>query len=309
MRPSLALVLGLLAMSAPAADPKPAPDNVAANVNGEVIRIDEIDAVVRRRPPGGVPLSASQTRRLRLAVLDGLIDDVLLKQFLGRTGPAVEPAEIDRLMGGLAAAQRKRGKSLADYYREAGRTEAEVREAWTTMLQFQKYAESKATDAELKAYHAANRDFFDGTTVAVRHVVVRVPAGTPPGETAAAVQKLAALKADIAAGKLTFADAAKKYSVDPSAAAGGDAGVIGRKDPRFDDAFTRAAFALKPGTVSDPVVADGGVHLILVTARTEKPAVSFERIADLVRECFAEELRERIVTDLRKAATVQVLLP
>ena len=46
--------------------------------------------------PGTTTLSTSQLRRLRLAILDDLIDDVLLKQFLAQNGPIVEPAEIEK---------------------------------------------------------------------------------------------------------------------------------------------------------------------------------------------------------------------
>lgn len=286
-----------------------APENVAANVNGEVIRIDEVDAVLRRRPPVSTPLTAEQVRRLRRAVLDGLVDDLLLKQFLRLNGPKVEPADVDRLMGGLAAAQRKRGKSLADYFREVGRTEAEVREAWATMLQFQRYADAKATDAELKQYFEANRDFFDRATVTVSHIVLRVPADAPAGERQAARQTLLALRNDIVAGRVGFADAALRHSVCPSARSGGKLSPLTRKDPSQDEPFLRAAFALKVGDLSEPVDTDVGVHLIRVSAKSPGTPASFDRIADLVKECFAEDLRQQILADLRKAGTIQVMLP
>lgn len=286
-----------------------APENVAANVNGEVIRLDEVDAVLRRRPPVSTPLTTEQVRRLRHAVIEGLIDDMLLKQFLRQNGPKVESADVDRLMGGLAAAQRKRGKSLADYFREVGRTEAEVRESWATMLQFQRYADLKATDAELKQYFEANRDFFDNATVSASHIVVRVPGNAPAGERQAARQTLMSVRNDIVAGKIGFAEAAMKHSVCPSARTGGNLGSLTRKNSSQDEPFLRTAFSLKVGDLSEPVDTDTGVHLIRVSAKSPGSPVNYDRIADLVKECFAEELRQQILVDLRKAGTIQVVLP
>lgn len=289
--------------------PRPAPENVAANVNGDVIRVDEVDAALRRRPPVSTPLTGAQVRQLRRAILEGMIDDLLLRQFLREHGPKVESAEIDGLMGGLAAAQRKRGKSLAEYFREIGRSEAEVRETWKTLLQFQKYADSRATDAELRKYFAENKDFFEDATVTVSHVVIRVSSGAAPGEWNAARARLASLRSEILEGKCSFAAAAVKHSVCPSARSGGKLGVISRKDPAHDERFTRAAFALKVGDISEPTDSDVGVHLIQVTDRNPGTPKNFDKMIDLVRECFAEELRQQIVADLRKRGTIQVLLP
>jgi peptidyl-prolyl cis-trans isomerase C len=301
---ALVLVSPVAAAQAP---PTEAP--VAATVNGEVIRLDQVDAVIRRMRVADGPLSASQVKGLRQAVVQDLIDDVLLRQHMRRHGPKVEPAELDKHMAALAVSLRRQGKSLAEYCREAGRTEAQVRDAWATLVQFQRYVDQQATDEKLRTYHAANKDLFDRVTVRVGHVVVRVGPDAPPTERAAARQKLAAVRSEIAAGKLTFADAARKYSMCPSAPKGGDLGFIGLRDPAVDEAVTRAAFALKPGEVSEPIDGEFGVHLVQATERKPGTSVAFEKVADLVRECYAEDVRQGLVGLLRKQATIEVTLP
>jgi peptidyl-prolyl cis-trans isomerase D len=71
-------------------------------------------------------------------------------------------------------------------------------------------------------------------------------------------------------GTLDFAEAAKEYSDDEATAdKGGDLGFLkkGDRDPAFD----AAAFALKPGQISEPVRTSSGFHLIKVAERkTEK---------------------------------------
>jgi peptidyl-prolyl cis-trans isomerase C len=71
-----------------------------------------------------------------------------------------------------------------------------------------------------------------------------------------------------------FVAAAKKYSTCPSKMSGGDIGFFPRKDVVVEP-FARAAFALEPFQISEPVKTEFGYHLILVTerkeAKTERP--------------------------------------
>jgi peptidyl-prolyl cis-trans isomerase C len=285
------------------------PVSPAATVNGEAIRLDQVDAVIRRMRAADGPLTAAQTRRLRQEIVQDLIDDVLLRQYLRQHGPKVEPAELDKHLAALAASLRRQGKSLADFYRESGQTEEQVRDTWATMLQFQRYVDHQATDERLRKYHEENRDLFDKVTVRVSRIVVRVSPAAPPGERAGARQKLAAVRAAVLAGKLSFADAARKYSMAPDAAKGGDLGFVGRRDPAVDEAVAKAAFALKVGEISEPVDSDYGVHLVQATERKAGTATAFDQVADLVRECYAEDVRQGLVGLLRKQASIQVTVP
>ncbi len=284
------------------------PANVAATVNGEVIRLDQVDAVVRRTPVRA-PLTDSQARRLRREVVEDMIDDVLLRQFLRQHGPKVDQAEVEKHFRGLAATLQRQGKSLAEFYRETGQTEAQVRDTWATMFQFQKYADQQAKDADLRKYFEANRDFFDGTTVRLSHIVIRVSPTAPVAERAAAHEKLKAIRADLLAQRITFGDAAKKHSICPTAPKGGDLGIIGRRDGVVEEAVAQAAFALKVGEISQPVETDYGVHLVRVAERKPGAAVTFDKVSDLVRECYAGDVRQSLVAVLRQKATIQVTIP
>lgn len=286
-----------------------APPAVAATVNGEPIRLDEVDAILKKQPTFGGPLTAAQVKQLRAEVVNDLVEDLLLKQHLKRHGPKVEPAEVEKQFQALLALLRKQGESPAEYFRKAGRTEAQAREAWTLTLQFQKTVEAQATEEELRKYHAAYKDFFDRTTVKAHHIVLRVSPAAAPGERATARAKLAEVRRAILAGTTTFAAAARKYSIDPTAAQGGEVGFIARRDTIVDEAFARAAFALKPGEVSEPVEADYGVHLILVSERKPGAPAPYEKVAEEVRDCYAEDVRVALVAQLRKTGTVTVSLP
>jgi NIMA-interacting peptidyl-prolyl cis-trans isomerase 1 len=68
----------------------------------------------------------------------------------------------------------------------------------------------------------------------------------------------------IVSGKASFAELAQQYSDCSSAKKGGDLGPFGRG--AMQRPFEQAAFALKVGELSEPVVSDSGVHIILRTA-------------------------------------------
>ncbi len=304
----IALALNLSFAPILLAQSKPA-ENVAATVNGEVVRLDEVDAALKRVSPVDAPLTAAQAKRLRAEILDELVDERLLAQFLAQHGPKVPPADIERYMQGLTASLRKQKRTLADHLRETGQTEQQVRETWTRVLQLQRLIEGQSTEAELKKYFEEHRAAFENATVRVSHIVIRLGESATPGDRAAASAKLAKLRTDIVNGTLDFAAAARKHSVCPSAKDGGDLGFIARKDTTVDEAFAAAAFALKVGEVSEPVETDLGLHLLRATERKAGMPITYDKAADRVRDLYAEEVRKNLLAKLRKDATVQVTLP
>lgn len=141
----------------------------------------------------------------------------------------------------------------------------------------------------------------------VRHILLR------PGEggltDADARRRLAEYKREIDAKTADFADLAKKYSRDGSAAQGGDLGWVYAGDtvPEFE----RAMDALQVGQVSEPVQSPFGWHLIQVLERKTSD-VSQDRQRQnarmAVRERKAEEAFIDWVRQLRDRAYVELRL-
>jgi peptidyl-prolyl cis-trans isomerase C len=294
----------LAAALAPAA---PEPD-VAAVVNGQSISVAELDAALKASLPPG-PITAGQRRHLRTALLDDLIDDLLVKQFVAANGPKADAAELDAQMKALVARLAKENRTLADYLKETGRTEAQLRDEWAVRVSLAGYVKGQVTDEQLKAYHAANRDHYDRVEVRVSHVVVRVPRAAPATERAAAREKLRAVRADLLAGKLDFPAAARKFSQCQSAKAGGDLGFIPRRALPEDESLAKAAFALKVGEVSDAVETEYGVHLLTVTDRKPGTPSALEKCLPEVLEDYTDDYRAELVKRLRKDARIRVTLP
>ncbi len=71
------------------------------------------------------------------------------------------------------------------------------------------------------------------------------------------------IKKDIMSGTITFEEAARQYSLCPSAMYGGDLGFFDRK--KMAQQFADTAFDLKIGEISDPVGTKFGWHIIKTT--------------------------------------------
>ena len=284
------------------------PKKTAATVNGEAIRLDEVDAIIKQRPPIGAPLTTGQLRQMRLEILGDLIDAALLRQFAKQNGPKIDPAEVNKEMDELKAAQKAQGKTLADFLHETNQTEDQLRADVTARRQITKYLEAQVSDEQVKKYYEANKDFFDKVTLRASHIVLRVPANAPPQERQETLKKLQALRAEIVGGKIDFAEAARRYSQCPSAPKGGDLGEVYRKF-QVDESFARAAFALKVGEVSDVVETEFGYHLIKVAERKPGAPSTYELAAKDARACYLTEMREALMVQLRKSAKIEITLP
>jgi parvulin-like peptidyl-prolyl isomerase len=279
---------------------------VAAIVNGEPITLDDVDALLKRASP--TPLDAAHQRARRLDALEGLIDELLVRQFLRQHGPKIDAADVDQAFAALEAAQKAHARTMADYLKESGQTEAQARENIRALLQMAGYVKDNMTEAALRKYYDENKDFFDRTTVRVSQIVLRVGRLVPAQERRTAREKLEALRAQIAAGKIDFASAAKAHSHCPSAAQGGDLGFIARKW-HVDEPIARAAFALQIGELSGVVESEVGFHLLKVTERRAGPGSPFEMSVEEVRACYAEELRLTLPAKLRAQAKIEATLP
>jgi parvulin-like peptidyl-prolyl isomerase len=286
----------------------PPPSIVAATVNGETITLAELDGALAANLPV-IPLTVAQRKQLRAALLSDLIDDRLLKQFLAKYGPKVEPSEVEAQLKAFTAQLSKDHQTLNEYLKKSGLTETQLRADWTASIQLSTLVQQQATDAQLKAYYAANRDYFDKVEVRVSHIIIRMSNGAPPGERAGVREKMKAIRADVASGKMDFAAAARRFSQDPTGKNGGDLGFVLRRCQELEEPLAKTAFAMKVGEISDLVETNSGIHLLVVTDRKPGKPGSFEKSILEVLELFTEDYRVELVAKLRKDGQIRISLP
>ncbi len=138
-----------------------------------------------------------------------------------------------------------------------------------------------------------------------RHILLRTRAGFTDQD---AERRLQGYRDQVRAKTADFADLAKKYSEDGSAANGGDLGWMSPGDlvPAFEQAMNR----LQIGEVSNPVQSEFGWHLIQVMERREGQ-LTIEKQRQFARAAIRERKYEQAYLDwireLRDSATVKVL--
>jgi peptidyl-prolyl cis-trans isomerase C len=302
---------GLLSESAigqRARTPAPAPaeipaDRTIATVNGEPILYGRLAPVLKDAAPD--PLSEKQRRETAHEALNLLIDDVLVRQYLQKYVPPIPKSQVDKQMTEILSGEKDR--ALAELCKGNNHVQAELRASITEHLQWMAYADKYVSEAQLQTYYQLYKDFFDKVIVRASHIFIRLAPEASESDRAAARAKLQNLRAQILQGKLDFAVAARTHSQCYSAPSGGDVGSFPRKFV-VEESFARAAFALKPGEISDVVQTQLGLHLIKVTERTPGTPSEFTKIKSDVRGFYLEDLRQTIVTQMRKSARIEILL-
>jgi len=122
----------------------------------------------------------------------------------------------------------------------------------------------RVSDDEVRAYYDTHKKMFDRPGTAKVSVII-VPRAVSAADSAAVRAHALALRARIIGGE-KFADVARAESADSVSAANGGSLGKGAKG-RFVAPFETAAYALKTGEISQPVLTQFGYHLIKLDAR------------------------------------------
>jgi parvulin-like peptidyl-prolyl isomerase len=278
----------------------------AAVVNGEPIPQSELSAVLKTtQPESTTPLTEAQKKELQGNALNLLVEDMLMRQFLRKNAPAANPQEVEKEVQELVAALAKDKQSLQDFLKASGQSEVQLRGDIAARLQWKGYITPRLTDDAVKKYYTDNKIFFDKVLVRASHILLKVPANASPNDKKLIYDRMVAIRQEILAGKIQFQDAAKKYSECPSKENGGDIGLFPYKFAVLEP-FARAAFSMKIGDMSDVVATDFGYHVIKVTDRTNGQASDFQQIKVEVKEIYAQEIYQYIVSEQRRNAKIEM---
>jgi parvulin-like peptidyl-prolyl isomerase len=222
----------------------------------------EVDAEFRLAY-GERKFSDAERKQLMRAALDQVIDRRLVVAYLATSGQAVSKADVDFEISQFERSLKAQSLTLAQHCERVGLSVDDVRRSLAWKLSWKRYCEKYLTPQNLEKYFARNRREFDGTQLHVAQILFKLAADADEKAMDAAKERAAKLRQEITSGKTSFADAAKQHSEAPSREAGGDIGWIERHRPMPED-FSRVAFALKKGDVSEPFVSPFGIHVVSV---------------------------------------------
>ncbi|MGA7828166.1 MAG: peptidylprolyl isomerase [Geobacteraceae bacterium] len=264
------LAFGLFACKPAANEQGKSDGKVLANVNGNVITTQDFKNEVDRLPPYLKPMVQSPQGKKEL------LDSMVVREII------LEQAKKDGV---------DKSKEVAERLKDLRK-----RLIVETYLKKKVEQEALVSDAELKKFYDANKDKFKtGEQVRASHILVKTEKE--------AKDILAQLK-----NGANFADLAKKYSTDSTAAKGGDLGWFskGAMVPEFD----KAVFSLKNGQVSGIVKTKFGYHIIKVTGERPAGIRSFDEVKEQIKSTLLpskqQEIFQKMKEDLKKNAKVSI---
>lgn len=164
------------------------------------------------------------------------------------------------------------------------------------------YDSIELNDKQLEQVFKANPDAFTfPEEVRARHILVKLPKDATQKDIEQAQKEIDKIRQLALVEGSDFADLAEKYSQGPSSAKGGDLGYF--TSNQMVEPFSKAAFALKPGEVSEVVRTRFGFHVIKLEDRRGGGKPQFSDVKDQVRQKVLQEKQqqalERHLKDLR----------
>ena len=165
----------------------------------------------------------------------------------------------------------------------------------------------KVTDEDAKKEYEANIKYFKtpGTAegqVAASHILIRPEEGAKDKAKAEADAKKKAenILKDIKAGKVTFDDAASKFSMCPSKSNKGSLGSFGKK--QMVPEFEKTAFGLKEGEMSPELTkTQFGYHIIRRDKGAKSTTIPFEKVKEGLKQSVQKKKFKEFIENTLKA--------
>jgi hypothetical protein len=260
---------------------------VLAKVNGEPINVEEFHVNLKQLRAEHDKISQGNPKvlkQLKGRALNEVIVMTLLRQEAAKRQIRIAPAEVEGRLANWKEGYPPGG--FEEMLRKQNTSEEYLKKRIADQLLVEKVTEALfsnetlVSDEEMKSYYAGHQEeFFRPVRVHAFQIVV-------PSK--AEAEKI---RAEIVSDQMTFESAARKYSLSPDAARGGDLGFFARNEKI---AAFNAAFALVVGSISQPIQSPYGVHLLKVVEK--EPA----------KKLSLGEARDEIIKALKRAKEVKV---
>jgi peptidyl-prolyl cis-trans isomerase C len=301
----------------PPAKPLPAqlPD-VLARVNGEAVMKADFDRLIKNMElRANQPIPAERRDDLYRKALDELVTYTVLSQETRARKVNVTDADVDGSIQQMRSqfpsedafkkALEARGMSL-DKLKADTRIDISINK----MVEAEVSTQPPPSDAQIRDFYDKNPDKFkQDETVRASHILFKVDENADAATKKKAMDEAQSVLKQ-ARGGADFAELAKKHTAYGSAQQGGDLNFFtkGEMVPPFD----QAAFAMKPGEISDVVTTQFGYHIIKVTDRRPASTVPFEQVSGRIKEFLTEQQKqqkaEAFIQSLKQKAKIEVLV-
>ena len=304
--------------AAPAAKGTPLPDPVAI-VEGDPIKKADLEAAfanvlaAKQIPPDSVP-EEQRAMGYRMILDDMIIDKLLIKRSADvKVTDEEVAAQFERIKAKIGS-----DEELSKQLKAAGQTIEKVKQGMRERLRQEHWIDdqikgkAEVTEADVKDFYDKNPEQFKSPEqVRASHILIKVPEDAKPEVVADKEKAAKAIAVRVKKGE-AFDKLAKELSEDPSAKENSGDLDFFTKDQMVPE-FSKAAFGMKKGEISEPVRSSFGYHVIKVTDRKDGETVTLEKAkpqltAYLQRQKKQTEI-EKVVREIRAKAEVKVNLP
>ena len=234
---------------------------------GIAVRPEEIVAAARMMPPPGL----MQSPELQT---EGRFDPEKYQRYLN--SPVAKQSGLLLQLEAYYRSEIPRQKLFEQIAADVYLTDARMWDLWqdvhdSAQVSFVALTPDAVPDSAVTVTDKEIRDYFEGNDDDLQRPgravvsVLSIPRSITAVDSAAARARIMSLRSEIEAGA-KFEEVAARESADT--VSGADGGSLGRGTKgRFVEEFERAAFAMRAGQLSQPVLTQFGYHLIKVDER------------------------------------------
>ncbi|OGQ94399.1 MAG: hypothetical protein A2521_09800 [Deltaproteobacteria bacterium RIFOXYD12_FULL_57_12] len=324
MRMLLSCLVGLLVFCLPTLLKAELVDRVVAVVNDEPVTLSELNEegrdffrqIIAKAPADQLEAALDKARR---EVLSSLINKKITAQKAKELGITVADQEVDEAVNSIMTRNNVSAPVFKKDLEAMGSTEENYRRTIRDQILRSKLLNQEVrtkvviTDEKARAYYDAH---YTGKKVTQGYNILQMGFSwkkTGDGALEAAktnARQRAEQAREQAVNNGNFRELAKSYSDLPSAAEGGDIGVI--KEDEMAPYMRQTILAMQPGEISPLVETDSGYQFFKLLATEQGGVAPYEAVQEEIRELLYQEETEKYyekwVKDLRKQYYIKELL-
>ncbi len=296
-------------------------DRIVAVVNDDIIRLVELNKAVSRfeeqiRLKGYSPDNENeQIYKIRMEVLNNLIDEKLADQEIRNTGIFVDERDIDNAIEQVKAMNYYSDEDLRMALTSSGVSMEEYRDEIKRQILRNKLVNIKIkskiiiTESDIKNYYEENLDkYASRKKYMLRNIMMTYPISMDIQSKQTVYSRMEAVYKQLDAGAL-FTEIAQQNSEAMNASDGGRLGLF-----TIDELAENIAEAIKelnPGEISSIIETDQGYQIFFVEKIEETGGRTLSEMTDEIRQLLYEEsVNEKFqswVEHLREDAHIKII--
>lgn len=315
--------MGLLAFTttATASAASEVVDRIVAVVNEDIILLSELQERMRpytqRIKQQGFDTEKERQMlfKVREEMLNRMVDEKLTDQEIQRKEIHVDDAEVDRTIERIKQANSFTDEDLREYLEkeqmsmEDYRAKIKEQVLRTRLVNYEVKSRIVITEEEIQAYYDSHPELYGGKiSYHLRNILIRIPDYATNDEKEAVRVRMQEIRSRIDAGE-AFAELAETYSQSPTAAEGGDLGVI--EQATLSPQIQEALEGLKSGQTTAALETDQGFQLFYVEAINHSEGKPLDTVRDEIQQkLFTEVVDKKFISwleTLRSQSTIKII--